>query len=42
MSMQTLPSRPDGKDLHGLFQLQTAAADIADVVPAHFDFSVGV
>lgn len=39
--MQTLPSRVHRKDLHSLFQLKAAAADIADVVSAHFDLGVG-
>src|SRR5699024_8903927 len=30
-----------GKHFHGLFQLESSAADIADVMPAHFDFGVG-
>ena len=36
-----LAVRAHRKDLHGLFQLEAAAADIADVMPAHLDLGVG-
>ena len=35
-----LAVRAHRKDLHGLFQLEAAAADIADVMPAHLDLGV--
>ena len=32
--------RPHGKHLHGLFQLQSASAHIADIMPAHFHLGI--
>ena len=36
-----LAVRPHREHLHGLFQLESAAADIADIVPAHLDLGIG-